>query len=273
MKKYYFLTLSLLLTLWTNTSGQDIDLYAQPALTPIREAIDKSLIECNVIGAYEPQRFSETIDGDGMYFGKCLLIVLKSKVDSLLVLKLESGLLMIPTEDTAVQTMLVTHAVEFIVHPRSSNISKFYAMCTEFHNAAPSILVDFKIGEMAESNLIKLAKYIERMHLQNMIGQHAVWAITDQVSELDLIGYGADSLSIQLTKDALNSANLITRLNQETSINIPSTSSEKKELTEITTNKTRYLYYVGMGILLIISLTIISFVIRKRNRRDNKPTV
>lgn len=273
MNKYYLIALSLFLTLWTKTSGQNVDPFAQPTPTPIREAIDKGFIECNVIGAYEPQRFSETIDGDGMYFGKCLLIVLKSKVDSLLVLKLESGLLMIPTEDTAVQTMLVTHAVEFIVHPRSSNISKFYAMCTEFHNAAPSILVDFKIGEMAESNLIKLAKYIERMHLQNMIGQHAVWAITDQVSELDLIGYGADSLSIQLTKDALNSANLITRLNQETSINIPSTSSEKKELTEITTNKTRYLYYVGMGILLIISLTIISFVIRKRNRRDNKPTV
>ena len=78
MKKYYFLTLLLILTLWTNTSGQDIDLYAQPPHTPIREAIDKGLIECKVIGAYEPQKFSETIDGDGMYFGKCLIIVLKS---------------------------------------------------------------------------------------------------------------------------------------------------------------------------------------------------
>ncbi len=273
MKKYYFLTLSLLLMLWTKTSAQDIDLYGQPALTPIHEAIDKGLIECNVIGAYEPQRFLETIDGDGMYFGKCLLIVLKSKVDSLLALKLESGLLVIPTKDTAVQTMLVTHAVEFIVQPRSSNISKFYAMCTEFHDAAPSILVDFKIGEMADSNLIKLAKYIERMHLQNMIGQHAVWAITDQVSAIDLIGYGADSISIQLTKGALNSVNLITKLNQESSTNKPSTSTEKEELTALTTIKTRYLYYVGMGILLIISLIIISSVIRKRNRGGNKPTL
>ena len=262
-----------LLTTSTKTSAQDIDLYAQPPHTPIREAIENGLIECKVIGAYEQQKFSESIDGDGMYFGKCLLIVLKSKVDSLLVLKLESGLLIIPTKDTAVQTMLVTHAVEFIVHPRSSNISKFYAMCTEFHDAAPSILVDFKIGEMADSNLVKLTKYIERMHLQNMIGQHAVWAITDQVSELDLTGYGADSISIQLTKDALNSVNLITKLNQETSTYKPSTSTEKEELTALTTIKTKYLYYVGMGILLIISLIIISSVIRKRNRGDNKPTV
>jgi hypothetical protein len=271
MKKYYFLTLSLLLTLWTNTSGQDIDLYAQPALTPIREAIDKGLIVCNVIGAYEPQRFSETIDGDGMYFGKCLLIVLKSKVDSLLFLKLESGLLMIPTEDTAVQTMLITHDVEFALHPRSSFISKFYAMCTEFHDAAPSIQVNFKIGKMADSNLVKLTKYIERMHLQNMIGQHAVWAITDQLSELDLIGYGADSISIQLTKDALNSTNLIARLNQEASINIPSTSNEKLEPDDSTTDRNMYIYYVSIAILFLLSLTFISISIRKKNVKNNNP--
>jgi hypothetical protein len=199
-----------------------------------------------------------------MYYGKCMIITLKSNIDSILLLKLDNGILLVPQNDTTVQTMLVTHDVEFVLEPRNSFSSKIYAMCTEFHDAAPSIFVDFEIGEMAESNLVRLSRYIEKLHLQNMIGQHAVWAFTDQVSEQELINYGADSNSLSLTSVVLDSVQISSKLkkvDQQPEVSVAPQSDSIQLTTWI---------YIGFGvILLFLFITIIRRTSKKQKSSPN----
>ena len=48
-----------------------------------------------------------------------------------------------------------------------------------------------------------------------MIGQHALWAYTDEADYKELEKYGADSLTITLTQNILNDLSIRTTLNPE----------------------------------------------------------
>lgn len=81
-------------------------------------------------------------------------------------------------------------------------------MCGEIHDKAPYAGVMYQLGEMADSNLLSTIKVIEREYLQNMIGQHMMWAVANQVNKDELVKYGADSISLNRTASFL-SANKI----------------------------------------------------------------
>jgi hypothetical protein len=83
--------------------------------------------------------------------------------------------------------MLVTHNAVFPLYPGQTYSTRFYAMCAQLHNKAPSIETTFRIGEMADSNLLNLANYLNDNYIQNMLGQHAVWAITDQANTASVV--------------------------------------------------------------------------------------
>ena len=171
---------------------------------PINEAITKGYLQLNIGGANDPKVFNEVIYQDGVHFGKCMAIGLTSKIDSLIFLKLKCGTILIPINDS-VQTMLFTHDVEFPLYPKMGYWTRLYAMCSQIHDYPPTIETTFHIGEMANDSLLKLSKYLEMSFNQNMIGQHAVWFITDHVTLKDLKPYGADSLSFFKTTAILNS--------------------------------------------------------------------
>lgn len=234
----------------------------EPKEITIQEAINKKMLDLKIVGAYDPNLFFEVIDRDGVHFGKCMAIVLRSKIDSLIVVRLDDGIQLIP-DDSAVQTMIVTKKALFPLYPNETYSTRFYAMCGEIHDDIPTIDMTFKIGKLGNKNVVNLAKYLDENYMQNMIGQHALWAITDQTNIADLKKYGADKASISKTKDILNKLKLVTKLN-------PQQKSKKTDETKIVSMNLYYLYIgIGIIIILVITSTLLIFKNRKQNRISN----
>ncbi len=237
--------------------SQEKDSRYNPTVFSIKDAINKGMLDLKICGAYDPRFFYEVVDREGVHYGKCMAIVLKNNIDSFVLLKLDCGTMLIPT-DSSVQEMLVTHNAEFPLYPGQTYSTRFYAMCAQIHNKAPNVETTFRIGEMADSSLLNLAYYIDANYIQNMLGQHAVWAVTDQADFEVLKNYGADSNSVIKTKGILSGLKIRTKL---TSNDEPS-----KKSNEIKVN--RYIYFSGLGILLILTLTTVVLIFT-RKRKDN----
>jgi hypothetical protein len=64
-------------------------------------------------------------------------------------------------------------------------------MCGQLHDDLPFVQSDYNFGGMADRNVVKLAKYLDEKYLQNMVGQHALWAYTDNADFKELKKYGS----------------------------------------------------------------------------------
>lgn len=241
---FYSLLMAVYISLSTTSNAQDSSQVRKPAELTIYEAIDLGILELRITGAYDPRIFMEVVDQEGVHFGKCMAIVLKSKIDSIVFVRLDCGIQLIP-DDTTVQTMIVTKKAIFPLYPNEMYATKFYAMCGQIHDASPIMETTFKVGEMGDSGLVKLASYLGEHFIQNMPGQHALWAYTDQVDTTELIKYGADSISLALTTEILKSVDLETKLTSIASEPVPT-----KESNLISIHR----YYLYAGIALIVVL-------------------
>ena len=255
-KLYSLLILAIALLITVQFYGQKVT-NKEPKEITIQEAINKKMLELKIVGAYDPNLFFEVIDRDGVHFGKCMAVVLRSKIDSLIVVRLDDGIQLIP-DDSSVQTMIVTKKALFPLYPNETYSTRFYAMCGEIHDDIPTIDMTFKIGELGNKRVVALAKYLDENYMQNMIGQHALWAITDQTNIAELKKYGADKASISKTNDILNKLKLVTKLN-------PEQKSKKESETKIISMNLYYLY-IGIGaiIILVITVTVLIFINRKQ---------
>jgi len=250
------LILTIVLFITVKFYGQKV-INKEPKEITIQEAINKKMLELKIVGAYDPNLFFEVIDRDGVHFGKCMAVVLRSKIDSLIVVRLDDGIQLIP-DDSSIQTMIVTKKALFPLYPNETYSTRFYAMCGEIHDDIPTIDMTFKIGELGNKRVVALAKYLDENYMQNMIGQHALWAITDQTNIAELKKYGADKASISKTNDILNKLKLVTKLN-------PEQKSKKESETKIISMNLYYLY-IGIGaiIILVITITVLIFINRKQ---------
>ena len=225
---------------------------------PLQEAIEKKMLELKIFGAYDPEIFHEVIDRDGAHFGKCMAIALKSNIDSLVLLKMESGTELLPF-DTLFQTMIVTKSVELPLYPGREYTTHFYAMCGQLHDAPPYLEATYQLGALSDSNTVKLAQYFDKNYIQGMIGQHALWAYTDKADFKELTNYGADSLSIALTAAILNDLSIETKLNPKKQ----TISSAPEETIQVS----KILCY-GIAVLIILLLTTTIYLFLKKRKKD-----
>ena len=188
-----------------------------------------------------------------------MAIILKSKIDSVVLLRLDCGTQLIPV-DTSVQTMIVTQKAVFPLYPNETYATRFYAMCGQLHDAAPNIETTFRIGEHADTGLVKLANYLGDNYIQNMLGQHAMWAFTDEADFEELKKYGADSLSIAKTKKILKDLNLETKLTPKLIV------AKNEETNEMSIN--RYYIFAGAGLLLLLATTTIILIFKSKKKED-----
>ena len=231
----------------------------KPTVLPINEAIDKGLLELKISGASDPRIFHEVVDRDGVHFGKCMAIILKSNIDSLVLLKIDCGTELIPF-DTTFQTMIVTKTVELPLYPNQTYATRFYAMCGQIHDDPPYTESIYKVGELSDSNTVKLAQYFEKNFIQNMIGQHALWAYTDEADYKELEKYGADSLTIALTQNILNDLSIRTTLNPE--------KQTEEALPANTITVSKYLIYGSSGLVLLLLTTTFYLLVRRRRNEE-----
>ncbi len=234
-----------------------------PREISLKEAIDKKLLQLKICGAYDPRTFNEVVDKEGVHYGKCMAIILKSTIDSFVLLRLDCGTQLIPF-DSSVQTMIVTQKAIFPLYPHSSYATRFYAMCGQLHDAAPYVETTFKVGDMANANVVKLANFLSENYFQNMIGQHAMWAITDNVEFDELQKYGADSASILKTKSILSRLNVVTKLSPKKIKKVLKTSNQ--------IILDWYVFCAGSMLLLIATLISIIFVFKFRKLKKDLVT-
>ena len=191
-----------------------LNIKAQTPAIPILEAIDKKLILHSASGHWDPSDKTEYTDADGMYYGRCMQLQLKNPGDDTLRISIPEGLLLI-SEDSTVQDMLVTQALEAILYPGKTKSYRLYAMCSEIHDKMPASFTKYKAGKMGDANLVAIAHVINKHFMQNMIGQNAVWAYTDNATLAELKNYGATKESIELTLGLLEKAGVKTKLAED----------------------------------------------------------
>ena len=156
--------------------------------------------------------------------------------------------------------MIVTKSVFFPLYPRKSYSAKFYAMCGEIHFAPPYIESYYYIGDIVDTNIVKLTQYLDRYYIQDMIGQHALWAYTDEAGFNELEKYGADSLTIEMTKGILYEVNIQTKLTDSANIN------QTRQTIRLITLKSYIVYSAGVLIVILLVFTLVLYMKIRNNK-------
>lgn len=145
------------------------------------------------------------IKSKGGYTGKVIEMKIKNNSPSTLKLRLEAGR-RLDSKKQNEQDILVTEARELIVSGLKEQSTDINGMCCQAGNACPSVNAEYSIGFMADSNLIKLAKFIDSNKYYNEnTAQQAVWCVSDGKSIAGI--YGGDK---KIVEQLRNYVSLIT---------------------------------------------------------------
>ena len=253
----------------------------------ILDAIEKKTIDYQSSGRYNRYTDkSEYTDANGQYYGKSMQIQIHNNSKDTIYIFIPEGLLLL-SEDTVVQDMLITENLYALLNPKQTKMYPLYAMCSEIHDKVPATFTKYKVGKLADQNLVSIAKTISESYMQNVIGQGAVWAYTDNANVNDLMTYGANERTIELTLQLLDKAGVKTKLVEELDfISTDSIENKKdsliialnKELdnakSEINSNSNKvkldyYIVYSGIGLLIILVGTITYLAVKKTKDKNN----
>ncbi len=146
--------------------------------------------------ALKEKKVSVSITGKGGYTGKVISMTVNNISGQPLDLFVECGR-RLDSFDTLIQDILVTGDAEFAVNTNAAKTVDLCGMCCQASNRSPSKTSKFSIGNMADTLLVKLARYIQSRKLfEDYEAQHAVWVISDKHSmasigdaPMDLQGY------------------------------------------------------------------------------------
>lgn len=139
---------------------------ASSQVIDITEAIKKGLL-------------SISAEGEGGHSGECLKLNLKNKSKKKLEVRVPAGQIF-EAGDSSLQNLMVSKEESFLVESGATRIGKLFGFCIEASDGSPGGGTIFKIGKLADGNLLKMAKYLNdnKLH-QHPSAQYAVWAVTD----------------------------------------------------------------------------------------------
>lgn len=243
----------------------------------IQDAISKKQIEYNIEGSWNSLDKQEFFDADGQYFGKCLKIKIRNKNKASCMIYIPNGL-MLMCEDTVTQDMIITKPIYVNLNPRQTKVFQLYAMCSEIHDGMPNKLTKYRVGKMADENLVTITKTINDKFMQNIVGQGAIWAYTDKATKDDLTKYGATENSLDLTIGILNNAGVTTKINPQPTKIIDSTFIQTSEISLeensgkniVALNKSVAYSACGVIFLLLGSTLLLLFKNRKNDSDKQK---
>lgn len=181
--------------------GLCLNLFAQDTIS-ILDAVANRQIDIKLEGS-----------GNG-YYGESMILKAKNLSKDELMIKVESGLKLLCREQDR-QDMIVTKTKHFRIKPKEIIATPLFAMCGEIHDRSPNKRVFYTLGHMALPDVQKIAKTIEKAEQQNKIGQHALWAVTDQASKELLTEYGSNAEMLKKSISLLNQAKVAVNLNTQ----------------------------------------------------------
>jgi hypothetical protein len=149
----------------------------------VEEAVKKKLV-------------SVSVTGKGGYTGEVIQIKLKNLLKKPVSVDVEAGR-RFDSEESHEQDILVNKAVTLALSPNQTKIFTISGMCCQAHNSSPGKGSAFAIGKMADTNLVKLARFIDtNKWYGDGTAQRAVWIVSDH-NRMEDIG-GDDPVSKKL---------------------------------------------------------------------------
>lgn len=119
------------------------------------------------------------IKGKGGHSGDVIEMIITNISGMLIELLLEPGL-RLDSKDSAVQDILVNRKEKFLLDAGKKKTITVSGMCCQAHNHSPGKESQFSIGKMADSLLIKIARFIdEKKYYSSSAAQSGVWVISD----------------------------------------------------------------------------------------------
>jgi hypothetical protein len=122
--------------------------------------------------------FKASVKGKGGHTGDCILmnIVNTSSLDT--TIYIEAGR-RLNSVDSTVQDILIVKEIPLLVRAGEEKNINIFGFCCQATNHSPSKDEDFEIGEMADSNLVKLAVFLSKNTFDESIMQNAVWVVSN----------------------------------------------------------------------------------------------
>ncbi len=145
------------------------------------------------------------IKSKGGYTGNVIEMKIKNNTTKNIELKLEAGR-KLDSKNNNEQDILVTQAQELIIYANQQKKLDVMGMCCQAGNSCPRVNSDYTVGTMADSNLIKIAQFIDKnKYYDNYTAQQAVWCVSDNKSLASI--YGGDE---KIVKAIRNYVSLVT---------------------------------------------------------------
>jgi hypothetical protein len=146
----------------------EIPLFANSSIS-VEEAAKKGLIKLS-------------IKAKGGYTGDVIKMGIQNLTNKTLDIKVEAGRIL-DSQNNNQQDILVTKPQEVFLSAKESKNINVFGMCCQAYNGAPTADAEYKVGKLADSNLIKLANFIDKnKYYTNTTAQEAVWSISDHNS-------------------------------------------------------------------------------------------
>ena len=122
--------------------------------------------------------FKASVKGKGGHTGNCILmnIVNLSSLDT--TIYIEAGR-RLKSVDSTVQDILIVKEIQLLVKAREEKNIDIFGFCCQATNHSPSKDEAFEIGNMADSNLVKLAQFLSINSFDEGIMQNAVWVVSN----------------------------------------------------------------------------------------------
>lgn len=129
--------------------------------------------------AIKKRLVSVTATGMGGHSGQCLQLQLRNLSKKKLEISVPAGQIF-EAGDSSLQNLMVSKAESFMVESGKSSTRKLFGFCVEASDGSPGENSLFKMGKLAEGNLLKMANYLNENHLHDHpSAQYAVWAVTN----------------------------------------------------------------------------------------------
>lgn len=149
----------------------------------LQKALDKKLV-------------TATATSLGGYQGMCISFAVKNLTKDSLVILVEPGRRMNSLEDKNQDILIVKQELLALkAHEEKRTTLKGY--CCQMANFAPAAGARYAVNKLADSNLVKLARFLNVMEFDKNAEQEAVWAISDNRSAAN-ISSESDSLTQSL---------------------------------------------------------------------------
>lgn len=140
-------------------------MYSKTTSIGLKKAIDKKLVNASMVSL-------------GFYQGYCMNVTVKNVGTDSLVLIVEAGTKFNSLDDKY-QDIIVTRQEIIALRKNETKQFKVKGYCCQASNSAPSAGSKYNLVAFNDTNLVKLAQFLNNNNFDVQAEQYAVWAISD----------------------------------------------------------------------------------------------